>query len=117
MTADQTTTPDPAPPPGPRSSSGWTGGRVVGVVFSSLAALIGAGLLIGGLVAFGAYAFARDEDGYLTTSTKHLQRDAYAITTGNVDLGGDLVGWAPSDVLGTIRLPVDGGTRAPVFLC
>jgi hypothetical protein len=118
---EQTTTADPAaagptPPPAPRSSSSWTGGRVVGVVFSSFAALVGAGLLIGGLFLVGAYAFARDDDGYFTTATKHLQRNAYAITTGNVDLGSDPAGPAPSDVLGTVRVTVDGGSSRPVFL-
>src|SRR4051812_16511755 len=121
MTSEQATTTDPAPagptpPPAPRSSSNWTGGRVVGVVFSSFAALIGAALLIGGLFLIGAYAFARDDDGYFTTATKHLQRNAYAITTGNVDLGSDPAGPAPSDVLGTVRVTVDGGSSQPVFL-
>jgi hypothetical protein len=116
MTIEQTTTADPAPAPAPRSSSNWTGGRVVGVVFSSFAALFGAALLIGGVFLVGAYAFERGDDGYFTTSTKHLQRNAYAITTGNVDLGSDPAGPASSDVLGTVRVTVDGGSRKPVFL-
>ena len=53
MTVDQTTTAYPAPPLARQPGSRWTGGRVVGVVFSSLAAVVGIVLMIGGLGAGG----------------------------------------------------------------
>ena len=116
MTVDQATTADPARPLARQSGSRWTGGRIVGVVFSSLAAVVGIVLLIGGGALIGAYASARDGDGFFTTDTKHLQRPAYAITTGDIDLGTNPAGWAPSDLLGTVRVTVEGATRQPVFL-
>lgn len=116
MAIDQTTATDSAPPPPPERRSNWTGGRVVGVVFSSLGALIGAALLIGGLVVIGAYAFARDDGGFFSSSTKHLQRPAYAITTGNIDLGADPADWAPNDLRGTVRVTAEGATERPIFL-
>jgi hypothetical protein len=59
-------TPEPAATPA-RPGSGWTAGRVIGMVFASIGGLIGLALLLGGIAVIVAYAFGRDSDGYFTT--------------------------------------------------
>ena len=86
---------------------------MVGLVLSGLLAVFGALLLLGGLALIGVDAFARDDDGYFSTADEALHSDAYAITTEDIDLGG---GWAPNDVLGTVRISVEAADEQPVFL-
>jgi hypothetical protein len=95
-----------APPPA-RSGSGWTGGRITGMVFSSLGGLIGIVMLLGGLALIA--------DGYFSTDNERLRSPAYALTAEGLDLGGDPADWAPSDVLGTVRITVESAAGRPVF--
>ncbi len=97
-----------------RSGSKWTVGRVLAMVFASLGGLIGLALLVGGIAVMAAYAFGRDDDGYFTTDRHRLDSATYAITTEEIDLGTNEVDWAPDDVLGNVRVRVDGAR--PTFV-
>lgn len=117
MSADETRAnqTDQQPPP-VRPRSNWTGGRVVGIVFSSIAALIGIVMLLGGLALIAAHGFARDDDGYYTTDTERLSSDTYAISTDEIDLGADPGGPAPEDLLGTLRVRAEATGGDSIFL-
>jgi hypothetical protein len=104
-----TTSPSPAAP-----RSNWTAGRVIAMVFAILGGLIGLALLLGGIAVLAAYASERDDDGYFTSDRKRLRSASYAITTQDIDLGVDEVGWAPDAVLGNVRIQVEGDR--PVFV-
>ena len=69
----------PASPAKPESN--WTASRVIGLVFTSIAGLIGLALLLGGIAVLAAYAFGRDDDGYFNTDRKPLRSATFAITT------------------------------------
>ena len=97
-----------------RPRSGWTAGRVIAMVFTSIAGLIGLALLAGGAVVIAVYAFDRDDDGYFTTDRQRLESATYAITTEDIDLGADEVDWAPDGVLGNLRVHVE--SERPVFV-
>lgn len=94
--------------------SNWTAGRVIAMVFAGIGGLIGLALLLGGVAVLAAYASERDDDGYFTSDRKRLRTAAYAITTQDIDLGVDEVGWAPDAVLGNVRIQVEGDR--PVFV-
>ena len=94
-----------ASPAGPRSN--WTASRVIGTVFASIGGLIGLALLVGGIAVLAAYAFARD-DGYFTSDRKQLDSATYAITTEDIDLGVEEADWAPDEILGNVRVQVEG---------
>jgi hypothetical protein len=117
MTTPMTTPPSAAPPPSAPPPSGekpgWNAGRVVAVVFGSLAALIGLALLLSGLALVLVHAFARDDDGYYTSDTERLSTGTYAITVEDIDLGSDPVDLVPKDVLGSVRIRAErpGGGR------
>ena len=97
-----------------RPRSNWTASRVLGLVFASIGGLIGLALLLGGIAVLAAYATERDDDGYFTSDGKRLRSATYAITTQDIDLGVDEVGWAPDAVLGNVRIQVEGDR--PVFV-
>jgi hypothetical protein len=84
------------------------------MVFASIGGLIGLALLAGGIAVMAAYAFGRDDDGYFTSDRHHLDSATYAITTEDIDLGADELDWAPDDVLGKLRVQVDG--ERPLFV-
>jgi hypothetical protein len=110
---EQTATSNAAPSPaGPRSN--WTASRVIGTVFASIGGLIGLALLIGGIAVLAAYVFARDDDGYFNSDRKQLDSATYAITTEDIDLGVDESDWAPDEILGNVRVQVEGDR--PVFV-
>ena len=96
------------------SGSGWTAGRVIGMVFTSIGGLIGLALLIGGLAVIAAYAFGRDDDGYFTTDRHRLESATHAITSEDIDLGDEAIDWAPDEILGDIRIQVE--SERPVFV-
>ncbi len=114
MTSDEPEAPNGTTPTPPRYQSNWTFGRVIGMVFTSIAGLIGLALLIGGLAVLAAYAFGRDDDGYFASDREHLDSATYAITTENIDLGEEAIDWAPDEVLGDVRIQVDAD--APIFV-
>jgi hypothetical protein len=94
--------------------SNWTASRVIGMVFASIGGLIGLALLLGGIALMAAYAFGRDDDGYFNSDRHQLESATYAITTQDIDLGVDEADWAPDEVLGDIRVQVEG--KQPVFV-
>jgi hypothetical protein len=108
--------PPPAAPPPSGEKRGWNAGRVVAVVFGSLAALVGFALLLGGLALVLAHAFARDGDGYYTSDTERLSTGTYAITVEDIDLGSDPVDFVPKDVLGSVRIRAERPGGGPVFV-
>ena len=108
----------PAPSSGAASAgrprSNWTAGRAIGMVLAGLGGLIGLALVVAGLAVLAAYAFGRDDDGYLNSDRKQLSSSTHAITTEEIDLGVEEAGWAPEELLGDIRIRVEGA--APVFV-
>jgi hypothetical protein len=103
-------TPSPAP-----STSNWSAGRVIGMVFAGIGGLIGLALLLGGIAVIAAYAFGRDDDGYFNTDREQLESATFAITTEDIDLGADEVDWAPDGLLGDVRIQVEGSEK-PTFI-
>jgi hypothetical protein len=98
----------PAPP-----RSDWTAGRVIGMVFASIGGLIGLALLIGGIAVLAAYLFDRD-DGYFNSDRRQLESATYAITSEEIDLRIDEIDWVPDEILGEVRIRVEG--EEPVFV-
>ena len=99
---------------GKQTTSNWTAGRIVGMVFTSIGALIGITLLFCGIALIALHAFARDDDGFYTTDTEPLQSTGYAITTDELNL--DFVDDLPDDVLGTLRVNAEGVGGRPIFV-
>jgi hypothetical protein len=97
-----------------RTTSNWTGGRIVAMVLTSIGALIGITLLLCGLGLIALHAFARDDDGFFTSDTEQLRSGGYAITTDELNL--DFVDDLPDDVLGTLRVTAEGIGGRPVFV-
>jgi hypothetical protein len=97
-----------------RTTSNWTAGRIVAMVFTSIGALVGITLLLLGLGLIAIYGFARDDDGFYTTDREQLNSNGYAITTDeiNLDFAEDL----PDDLLGTLRVNAEGTGGRPVFI-
>jgi hypothetical protein len=98
----------PAPP-----RSNWTASRVIGMVFASIGGLIGLALLLGGIAVLAAYLFDRD-DGYFNSDRRQLESATYAITSEEIDLRIDEIDWAPDEILGEVRVRVEG--QEPVFV-
>jgi hypothetical protein len=110
---EQRPTSNTAADPG-RPRSNWTAGRVIGMVFAGIGGLIGLALLAGGIAVMAAYAFGRDDDGYFNSDREQLDSATYAISTEDIDLGADEVDWAPDEILGNVRVQVEGAK--PVFV-
>ena len=110
------TPPTSADPPPAGEKPGWSAGRVVAVVFGSVAALIGLALLLAGLGLVLTQAFARDDDGYYTSDTERLTTPTHALTVEDIDLGSDPVDFVPKDVLGRVRIRAERPGGAAVFL-
>jgi hypothetical protein len=99
---------------GKKTTSNWTGGRIVAMIFTSIGALIGITLLLCGLGLIAIHGFARDDDGFYTTDREQLRSGGYAITTDELNL--DFVDDLPDDLLGTLRVNAEGIGGRPLFL-
>ena len=99
---------------GQRTTSNWTAGRIIGMVFTSIGALIGVTLLFCGIALIAVHAFARDDDDFYTSDTEPLRSSGYAITTDEINL--DFVDDLPDDMLGTLRVNAKGIGGKAIFL-
>jgi hypothetical protein len=96
---------------------GWNPARVVSVVAGSVVGLAALGVLGAGGVAAWATATQRDAAGYLTTESRSLDTSSYAITSEHIQLSGPLGWWAPTRLLGTIRVrATNADPQVPVFI-
>ena len=105
--------PAAGPPATPR---GWTAGRIVSVVFGSVAVLIAAGLLAGAAGALWADQTHR-VDGYVTTPAVSYSTGRYALATEPIVLPGAGWNWVRSSVIGKIRIQVaTPGSATTIFV-
>ena len=77
-------------------------GRILAIVFGSLAILIG----LGGLTAASGVLFVnalRDDDGYITSPTERLTGNGFAVVSEEVQIEGPI----PGDDLVDIRIQVE----------
>lgn len=90
------------------------GGQIAMIVVGSIVALLGLGLLGGG-VAVAAAGHSRDDAGFLTTGPATVATTAYAVTAPNIgiDVRGPDEAYA-RDLLGTVRIRATASQ--PVFL-
>jgi hypothetical protein len=106
----------PNGPTTPPSKGGWTGGRVVSVVFGAVLVLTSLGLLTGGIGTFVVNGTLRD-GGYVTSLERDVSSTGYAVVVDDVVLeapGPDSV--LPARLIGDVRVRVDGAAATPVFV-
>ncbi|PWW24807.1 uncharacterized protein DUF4389 [Geodermatophilus normandii] len=93
-----------AAPAGPRPAPGrWTAGRVTAVVVGALLLAASTGPIVAGGALLWADTTQR-EDGLLWSADADVTSDRYAVTTGDLALGGEGLDWVVDDLLGTVRL-------------
>ncbi|HEX5468013.1 MAG TPA: DUF4389 domain-containing protein [Gaiellaceae bacterium] len=104
-----------APPPPAASRSRWSAGRILLLVFGSLAVLLALVLLAAGSTLLWANG-QKDESGYFTTSSHRFSTDSFALVSDDLDLGEKGPDWLFEEGrLARIRI---SGTSAgaPVFI-
>jgi Domain of unknown function (DUF4389) len=93
-----------AAPPSPYPVPGrWTAGRVTAVVVGAVLLAVSTGPLVAGGALLWADTTQR-EDGLLWSADAEVSSDRYAVTTGDLALGGEGLDWVVDDLLGTVRL-------------
>jgi hypothetical protein len=121
-----------APPPGPaavpaagptylltgsrtgQSQLGMGIGRIIGLIFVGLLALISLGIIFTGALLAWVHE-SRGADGFLTTSTERLSTPTAALTSAKVDINVGGIGWF-ADNLGTLRISATSTSGKPVFI-
>ena len=111
MTTEQNDRAEPPP-----SASRWTAGRVTGMVFASLAALVGVCLLLGGVALIVVHGVARDDEGFYTSDKELLRSGGYAITTDRIAIDPGVADDLPEGLLGELRVRAESTGGKPVFL-
>jgi hypothetical protein len=89
-------------------------GRILGLVFASLLALFGLGVITAG----GFFAWvdgSRGADGFLSTSTENLSTPTAALSSAKVDINVGGISWF-ADHLGTIRITATSTSGKPIFI-
>src|SRR5262245_47522132 len=92
------------------------GGRVAGIVLISIGGLIGLAIMLGGLAALGAHAFLRDDDGFYTTDTESFASRGYAVTSDDVDLGQESIGFDIGDLNTAVKFTAESPSGDAIFL-
>ena len=93
--------------------SRWNAGRVLALIFGSLAVLVALALLAGGIAAIWGLS-QRDESGYFTSASHPLSTPTYAIVSDNLDVGTDAPSWTFDDHFATVR--IEATSSQPVFV-
>ena len=101
------TAPAPATtvPTRPDTSTRWTAGRVVALVFGVLLLVVSVGLIAGGGVGLWADRTQRDGAGYVSTPSHAISSGTYAVTTEGVTVRAEGARWIPGTI-GTVRVRV-----------
>jgi hypothetical protein len=94
-------------------SSSFGAGRVLMLVFGSLALLVALGLLAGGGAAVWGLS-QRDGSGYFTSSSHRLSTSSYALVSDTLDVGTDAPGWVFSDHFARVR--IEATSSKPTFI-
>jgi hypothetical protein len=107
----------PAPPTPAPAASGWTAGRVIGVVVATLLLLGGLGAGAGGGTLLWADTTQRDSAGYLSTTPVTFTDNGYALRFDVDTVVRQDAGWlVGTDWLGDVRVRVSRAETSPVFL-
>jgi hypothetical protein len=118
---DMTSPEDEAPAPATytlagagRSELGMGIGRIIGLIFAGLLALISVGIIFTGALLAWVHE-SRGADGFLSSGTEQLSTPTAALTSarGDINVGG--IGWF-ADHLGTIRITATSTSGKPVFI-
>jgi Domain of unknown function (DUF4389) len=96
------------------ASRRWTVGRIVLLVVGSIAALIGAALLAGGIAAVVVDQTQRDSAGFLVSPTRNFSTPTYAVVSRKLYAGVDGPDWVYDNLLGTVVLKSE--SSKPVFM-
>src|SRR5206468_5959620 len=96
------------------ASRRWTAGRIVLLVLGSIAALVGAGMLAGGIAVTVVDQTQRDSQGYLVSPTRDFSTPTYAVVSRKLYAGVNGPQWVYDNLLGTIVLK--SSSSKPVFL-
>jgi hypothetical protein len=85
-------------------------GRILLLVFGTIATLLGLAAIPAGGVGLWAHTTQRDEDGFFTTRTEILESPTYAISSEGVDLGtgAEVAGWLDVGDLATVQIRATG---------
>ena len=92
----------------------WGVGRVLAMVFGSLAVLVALAALAAGGAAVVFDQTQRDADGYLMTGSTAYSTGTYALVSDSYRAGTAGDWFVARDLLGTVRIRVD--SRVPVFV-
>ena len=107
-----------APPTHPQPEpTRWGAGRVLALVLGSILALTSLGLLTGGGALLVVDGVARDDDGYLMSSSKTLTSPGYAVVSESVELAqGTGVTIPPERWLGSLKVEVTAPSATTTFV-
>jgi hypothetical protein len=103
--------------PEPPTASGWTGGRVVGLVVAIVLGLTGLGAAAGGGTLVWADTTQRDSAGYLSTRLESYGDNGYALRYDADAVIRQDASWPfLADWLGTVRVRVANSGTGPLFV-
>src|SRR5262245_399770 len=97
-----------------RKSGG--GGRVAGIVLISIGGLIGLSIMLGGIAAIAAHAFLRNDDGFYATDTERFASPGFAVTSDDVDLGRESIGFDIGDLNTAVQFTAESPAGRSLFL-
>jgi hypothetical protein len=110
----------PSAHPAPQAGAAhWGPGPVLGVIAGTLITLVAAVLALAGLALVITHLVARDDDGYINTSTRNVATSSYALTAEGVELGdvsGGAGDWAIDHLGGHVRIRAELAGGGPVFV-
>ena len=109
-------TSDPQAPPSGGTATGWTAGRVTGVVLGSLLTLVSAGLVACGAALAVADSSQRDGDGYLMTEPIRLTSEGHALASDEISVHAGAPVDVPRRLLGDARLKVTTTGSTELFV-